>query len=85
MQHEVENAADRIRENIDAIEVLERNPASPDNIEFIIGRRSGGYVALYRYIEQLDTVFVLAIEASARQAMTGSIERLWRDEHLLRA
>ncbi len=71
-QYGVEDAAGRIREITDAIDVLERNPfigrpASSDKRELIIGRRSHGYVALYRYIEQIDTVFVLAIR-SQREA-----------------
>ncbi|MGH8579450.1 MAG: type II toxin-antitoxin system RelE/ParE family toxin, partial [Gammaproteobacteria bacterium] len=35
--------------------------------ELVIGRSARGYVALYRYIEQIDTVFVLAIR-SQREA-----------------
>jgi hypothetical protein len=27
----------------------------------IIGRRSRGYVALYRYVPEIDTVFILAL------------------------
>jgi toxin ParE1/3/4 len=38
----------------------------------VIGRRARGYVALYRYIEQIDTVFVLAIR-SQREAGYGRI------------
>lgn len=65
-QHDVENAATRIREIIQAIGVLETNPligcpAAGDKRELIIGRRSQGYVALYRYVPEIDTVFVLAL------------------------
>lgn len=35
--------------------------------ELIIGRGSRGYVALYRYVPEIDTVFVLAIR-SQREA-----------------
>ena len=35
--------------------------------ELVIGRRSHGYVALYRYVHEIDTVFVLAIR-SRREA-----------------
>jgi toxin ParE1/3/4 len=31
--------------------------------ELIIGRDAHGYVALYRYVAAIDTVFVLAIRA----------------------
>ena len=35
--------------------------------ELVIGRDSHGYVALYRYVAAIDTVFVLAIR-SQREA-----------------
>ena len=68
----VEDAPGRIREIIQAINVLQHNPligrpVSADTRELVIGRRARGYVALYRYIEQADTVFVLAIR-SQREA-----------------
>ncbi len=67
-QHQVENPALRIREIIEAINVLEHNPliarpANNDKRELVIGRRSHGYVALYRYIVEIDTVFVLAVRS----------------------
>jgi plasmid stabilization system protein ParE len=59
-------AAARIREVIQAIDVLQTNPligrpAAGDKRELIIGRGASGYVALYRYVIALDTVFLLAI------------------------
>ena len=71
----VEDAPGRIREIIQAINVLQHNPligrpVSADTRELVIGRRARGYVALYRYIEQADTVFVLAIR-SQREAGYG--------------
>jgi toxin ParE1/3/4 len=36
-------------------------PANNNKRELVIGRRSHGYVALYRYIVEIDTVFVLAV------------------------
>jgi hypothetical protein len=33
----------------------------------VIGRRSHGYVALYRYVVEVDTIFVLAVR-SQREA-----------------
>ena len=67
-QYQVENPALRIREINEAINVLEHNPMigrPPNNGkgELVIGRRSHGYVALYRYIVEIDTVFVLAIRS----------------------
>jgi len=46
--------------------VLERNPligrlVRADLGELVIGRQARGYVALYRYVAERDTVFVLAI------------------------
>ena len=65
-QYDVDNIAARIRDIIQAINVLETNPligrhASGDMRELVIGRRSRGYVALYRYVLEIDTVFVLAV------------------------
>lgn len=64
----VEDAPGRVREIIQAVDVLQHNPligrpVSADKRELIIGRRARGYVALYRYIEPIDTVFVLAIRS----------------------
>ena len=64
--------AARVEEIIDAIEVLAHSPlighpASRQMRELVIGRRSRGYVALYRYIAESDIVFVLAIR-SQREA-----------------
>ena len=74
-EHAVKDAPGRIREIIQAINVLQHNPligrrVSADTRELVIGRRARGYVALYRYIEQIDTVFVLAIR-SQREAGYG--------------
>lgn len=65
-QHNIDDASSRIQEIILAIAVLEHNPligrpVANDKRELIIGRRSHGYIALYRYIAQIDTVFVLAL------------------------
>lgn len=66
LEHEVPEAASRIEDIITAFDALERNPliGRPDRgdlREIVIGRRARGYVALYRYVAELDTVFVLAI------------------------
>ena len=65
-QYEVENTAARVRDIIQAIDVLTTNPfigrsAAGNSRELIIGRRAQGYVALYRYVPEIDTVFILAI------------------------
>lgn len=71
-RHEVERLPERISEIIDAISVLETNPrigrpAPRGNRELVIGRGSRGYVALYRYVAEIDTAFVLALR-SQREA-----------------
>ncbi len=67
-QYQGENPAARIHEIVEAIGVLETNPligrpAENGKRELVIGRRSYGYVALYRYVAEIDTSFVLAIRA----------------------
>lgn len=67
-ENSVPNPQTRIREIISAIDILQHNPligrtATGKNRELVIGKGSHGYVALYRYAEQIDTVFVLAIRA----------------------
>ena len=66
LENEVEGAASRVREIISAIDVLGHSPLigrpiRPDLSELVIGRGAQAYVALYRYIEGVDTAFVLAI------------------------
>lgn len=74
-QHQVEDAPARIQEIIQAIAVLEQNPligrpAEADKRELIIGRRAHGYVALYRYVADIDTVFVLALRGQREAGYT---------------
>ena len=75
-QDEVEDVPSRIREIIEAIDVLEHNPLIGRPIEtdkraLVSGRRSRGYLALYRYIAEIDTVFVLAIRSQREAGYTG--------------
>lgn len=67
-QHDAAHAASRIRQIIHAIDVLQQSPRigrpiERDLRELVIGRKSRGYVALYRYVELIDTVFVLAVRS----------------------
>ena len=60
---------------IRAIDVLERNPLIGRAVraelrELVIGRRASGYIALYRYVAELDTVFVLAIRGQKEAGYT---------------
>ena len=63
---EVEEASARIVEIVQGVSVLEHNPligrlVRDDLRELIIGRGAHGYVAIYRYVPEVDTVFLLAI------------------------
>ncbi|MDZ4811404.1 MAG: type II toxin-antitoxin system RelE/ParE family toxin [Pseudomonadota bacterium] len=66
--HEAAHAAARLYEVIAAVDVLQTNPligrpASNDKRALEIGRGAHGYVALYRYVVEVDTVFVLTVRA----------------------
>jgi plasmid stabilization system protein ParE len=69
---EVDDAPGRIAEIIEAVQVLTHSPligreVQGGNRELVIGRGSRGYVALYRFVAVIDTVFVLAVR-SQREA-----------------
>jgi toxin ParE1/3/4 len=64
--HEVEDPIERVQQLVQGFSVLEFNPligrpTQNELRELVIGRRSRGYVALYRYVAEIDTVFVLAV------------------------
>jgi toxin ParE1/3/4 len=66
--YDVTNASARIHDIVQAFNVLETNPligrpAPGGKRELIVGRRSRGYVALYCYVPEIDTVFVLALRS----------------------
>jgi plasmid stabilization system protein ParE len=68
LTHEVADAASRVADVIPAIDVLEQSPFIGRPLraglrELVIGRGSRGYLALYRYVEEVDIVFILAIRA----------------------
>jgi len=65
-QYDVVNAAMRIEEIIEAIQILAHSPQIGRPVrdgkrELVIGKGARGYVALYRYLAEVDTVFVLAL------------------------
>lgn len=75
LEHTADDAPGRIAEIIKAIDVLQHNPligrpVFADTRELVIGRSAHGYVALYRYIEEADTVVVPAVR-SQREAGYG--------------
>ena len=66
------DAPERIEEIIPALDILTHSPligrpVKNGNRELVVGRDARGYVALYRFAEVIDTVFVLAIR-SQREA-----------------
>ncbi len=68
----IEDPADRIAEIVQTIQVLARSPligrpVTGGKRELIIGRGARGYVALYRFVASIDTVFVLAIRSQREQ------------------
>ena len=78
LNQQVKFPEQRLRDIITALDVLEHNPqigrpAAAGKRELVIGRGSRGYAALYRYVEAIDTVFVLAIR-SQREAGYGERE-----------
>jgi plasmid stabilization system protein ParE len=65
-QYPASDAAARMGEIIVAFDVLKANPeigrpAPRGTRELVIGRGSRGYVALYMYVPEIDTVFILAL------------------------
>lgn len=68
----VEDAPGKIGEIVQALQILIHSPLIGRPVrggrrELVIGRDSHGYVALYRFVTRIDTVFVLAIR-SQREA-----------------
>ena len=66
LDHDARHGESRDGQIIEAIDILLRNPligrpAYADLRELVIGRGATGYVALYRYVAEVDTVFVLSI------------------------
>ena len=65
---EVADVFGRLQEILDAVQVLTHSPmigrpVAGGKRELVIGRGNRGYVALYRYLAEIDTAFVLALRA----------------------
>lgn len=76
---QVEDPVQRMSEIIAALNVLEQNPligrpVANGKRELVIGRRSRGYLALYRYVPEMDIVFVLAIRSQREAGYAESAE-----------
>lgn len=64
----IENVSERLEELLTAIHVLSHSPligrrASRGRRELVVGHGAQGYAVLYRYVQLLDSVVVLAIRA----------------------
>ncbi len=71
----VENPGQRIGEIIIALDVLEHNPligrpVANGKRELVIGRSTQGYLARYRYVPEIEIVFVLAIRSQREAGYT---------------
>lgn len=67
-KHDSPAAMSRVQDIRHAIAALEHNPRIGRPVdetvrELVIGRDARGYVALYTYAAEIDTVFVLAVRA----------------------
>lgn len=65
-QFEINDAPQRINEIVGALQILAHSPSIGRKVrdgkrELVIGQRARGYVALYRFVADIDVVFVLAI------------------------
>ena len=74
-QFDAGSAPQRIGEILDAIQILTHSPfigrpVKDGKRELIIGRATRGYVALYRYVAAIDTVFLLAVRAQRESGYT---------------
>ncbi len=74
---EVRDAEQRVAEIVHAIDILSHSPligrpAKGGNRELVIGRAGRGDLALYRFVPEIDTVFVLAV---CSQRETGYVRR----------
>ena len=59
---------------LEAIQILTHSPligrpVKDGKRELVVGRATRGYVALYRYVAAIDTVFVLAVRAQREDGL----------------
>lgn len=67
-QFEVEDIAGRIAEIIQALQILTHSPLIGRKVpggmrELVIGEANRAYLALYRFVAEVDTVIVLALRS----------------------
>ena len=63
-----EDVPGRIAEIVEAIQILKHSPEIGRKVkagkrELVIGHASHGYVALYRFVQEIDVIFMLALRA----------------------
>ena len=68
IRHDVSDPVRRVEDILAAITILEANPTvgrrtGPHYRELVIGEGSHGYLALYRYYEEIGLVFIDAIRS----------------------
>ena len=73
---EVEDPATRLDEIVQAINILGHSPligrpVKDGKRELIIGRGARGYVALYRFVPNINVVFILAIRSQREGGYKG--------------
>lgn len=67
-RHGTTDVAERVEEIVQAIQILAHSPqigrpVKDGKRELVIGKGNRGCVALYRYLAEIETVFVLALRA----------------------
>ena len=77
-QFDVGDAPERIDQIIQALQILSHSPLIGRRVkagkrELVIGQDSHGYVALYRFVKLIDTVFVLAIRSQREDGFLREI------------
>jgi plasmid stabilization system protein ParE len=68
LRYEVEDIPGRMAGIVQALDILSHSPligrpVKTGQRELLIGRNSRSYVALYRFVPDIDTVFVLALRS----------------------
>jgi plasmid stabilization system protein ParE len=79
-QFDVQDMRDRVQEILGSLEVLALSPLIGRPVrdgkrELIIGKGVRGYVALHRYLTEIDTVFILALRAQRNPASSTEDSR----------
>ena len=68
--HKIADGTARVMEIVQAFDALAHNPLIGRPVlngkrELVIGRQSRGFLALYQYVDEIDTVFVLVVRSQS--------------------